>query len=435
MTSTDGAGTGPEGRRFFYGWYLVAVGFLANVAATFTLASTLSVFLKPLTEDLGVSRGVFSLLRSGESLIGAALAPMVGSLVDRYGGRWLMTLGALVVGGGFLLLSQVAEFWQFALVRWSLVSIGDAFVGSMVINVVISRWFIRKRGRAIAISSMGIGFSKVGMPVLAASLLLWLGWRVTWAVFGLLTLALVVGPAFVYVRRWPEDMGLHPDGTDGPSYERSSYANSRPGAPRPAAPEEVVWNRREAVRTRSFWLIVIIFGVSSVGVTGLNLHVFSYVIDTGHTPIVAATVMSTIALMQLASPLGWGLLTERIDLRKATMLKFLIQAAGLGLAITANNLVVLYSGFFLYGIGLGGGMVLPDIIWASYFGRLSLGKVRGLGLLVTNILSAAGPPFFGFLFDLTRSYLLSFNLFIVALIGSALLSLLLRPPEKRAKST
>ncbi|MBI2990942.1 MAG: hypothetical protein HYY47_02210 [Deltaproteobacteria bacterium] len=73
--------------QFFYGWYIVAVGFLANVASTFTLASTLSVFLKPLTEDLGVSRGVFSLLRSGESLIGAGLAPLVGSLVDRHGGR------------------------------------------------------------------------------------------------------------------------------------------------------------------------------------------------------------------------------------------------------------------------------------------------------------------------------------------------------------
>src|SRR5574341_421772 len=161
------AGRGPERREFFYGWTIVGVGFLANVASTFTLASTLSVFLKPLTEDLGVSRGLFSLLRSGESLISAGLAPVVGSLVDRHGGRLLMTFGALVVGAGFLLLSQVDEFWQFALVRWSLVSVGDALLGSMVINVTIARWFVRRRGRALALSSMGIGFGKVGMPVFA----------------------------------------------------------------------------------------------------------------------------------------------------------------------------------------------------------------------------------------------------------------------------
>ena len=432
MESIGEVGGVSEKRGIFYGWHIVAVGFLANVASTFGLASTLSVFLKPLTDDLGVSRGVFSLLRSGESLIGAGMAPMVGSLVDRHGGRLLMTFGALVVGAGFLLLSRVEEFWQFALVRWSLVSIGDAFMGYMVINVAISRWFIRKRGRALAISSMGIGFGKVGMPVVAASLLVWLGWRLTWAVFGILTLALVVGPALVYMRRRPEDMGLNPDGISDFLHQSSPSGEEkkRSALRSQTVSEEVIWSRKEAVRTPTFWVIVATVGVSSMGVTGLNLHVFPYINDIGHSAIVAATVMSVIALMQLASPLFWGLLAERIDVRKVTMLKFLIQAAGLWLAISTNHLVPLYLGFFLYGIGLGGSMVLPDIIWANYFGRLSLGTVRGLGLLLTHVLAAAGPPFFGFLFDITKSYLLSFALFIMVLILSAFLSLLLRAPQK-----
>ncbi|HEX9455932.1 MAG TPA: MFS transporter, partial [Candidatus Binatia bacterium] len=84
--------------KFFYGWYIVGVGFLSYLACAFHMSSTLSVFLKPLTEDLGVSRGMFSLLRSGEILIAGAMAPLVGPMVDRFGGRWLMTGGALVVG-------------------------------------------------------------------------------------------------------------------------------------------------------------------------------------------------------------------------------------------------------------------------------------------------------------------------------------------------
>jgi len=414
----------------FYGWYIVAIGFLANTASAFSLSSTLAVFLKPLTEDLGVSRGVFSLLRSGESLIGAALSPATGSLVDRHGPRWLMTCGALVVGIGMILLSQVQAFWQFLLVRWSL-SIGDAFMGSMVINVAIARWFIRKRGRALALSSMGIGFAKIGMPLFAASLLVWLGWRMTWAVFGVITLLLVVGPASIYMRRRPEDMGLDPDGLGNPFYEtRPSGAKGGPSKPQRPTADEVVWTRKEAARTRTFWLIVITLGVSNIGVAGLNLHVFSYVNDTGHSALVAAAVMSIIAFMQLAAPLMWGLLAERIDLRKVLMTKFLCQAAGLSLAISTNQLVFLYLGFFIYGVGLGGGMVLPDLLWANYFGRVSLGTVRGLGLLLTHSFSAVGPPFFGFLFDLTQSYLLSFTLFIIALLISAFLSLLLRPPRK-----
>ena len=107
----------------FYGWYIVGVGFLANVASSFALASTLSIFLKPLTAELGVSRGVFSLLRSGEGIIGACLAPLVGTLVDRYGGRWLMAIGAVIVGVGYFFLGHVDNFAQFAAIRLTLVTL------------------------------------------------------------------------------------------------------------------------------------------------------------------------------------------------------------------------------------------------------------------------------------------------------------------------
>jgi MFS family permease len=430
VESADEAGEAAKKSKVFYGWRIVAVGFLANIAATFALASTLSVFLKAITEQLGVSRGVFSLLRSGESIIGALLAPFIGTLVDRHGGRWLLAGGSVIVGVGYLVLSQVETFWQFVLIRLTLVTVGDALMSSLVINVVLSRWFLRKRGRAFAVSSMGVGFGKIGMPLFAAALLVWLGWRQAWAVFGLITVVLVVAPALLYVRRRPEDMGLQPDGPSGGA-DPGTAAGRQRGAARPSIETGVVWSRGEAVRTRTFWLVVITFGISSIGVTGLNLHVFAYVSDIGHSAIVAATVMSVIAFTQLASPLLWGLLAERVDLRKAAMMRFIIQAAGLLVAVGTGDLFLLYLGFFLYGIGLGGNMVLPDLIWANYYGPVSLGAIRGLGLLLTNLLAATGPPFFGFLFDMTGSYFLSFTLFSLALAVSAVLSLALRPPQKK----
>ncbi|MFC1814575.1 MFS transporter [Thermodesulfobacteriota bacterium] len=420
-------------KRIYYGWYIVGVGFLANTAAVFSLSSTLGVFMKPLTADLGVSRGVFSLLRSGESLISASLSPLVGSMVDRHGGRWLMTFGAVVVGIGFLMLSQVEAFWQFLCVRWTL-HIGDAFMAYLVVNVAISRWFIRKRGRAIAFSSMGVGFAKIGIPIITASLIAWYGWRMAWAVFGILTLILVVGPAAIYMRRRPEDMGFRPDGDSAPSEEASpSKGKSQPSTPHHRTlAEEVAWSRPEAVRTSTFWLIVTCLIFAHVGVAGLNLHLFSYVSDTSGSEIVAASVLSTLAFTQLSFPLIWGFVAERVEVRFALFLKFLIQASGLLLAISSARLFPLYFGFFLYGIGVSGGMVLPDLLWAHYFGRLSLGSIRGLGLMMVQTISAVGPPFFGFLFDITGSYFLSFTLLIVALTISANLCLVMRPPTKRA---
>jgi MFS family permease len=416
--------------KFFYGWYIVAVGFLAQVNCAFHMSSTLSVFLKPLTDDLAVSRGLFSLLRSGEILIAGLLAPLVGPLVDRYGGRWLMTAGALSAGVGFVLLSQVGSFWQFLLVRWTCVAIGGVFMCQMVVSVTISRWFVRKRGRAIAIASLGQGSAKVVIPIVTAALFVWAGWRSTWAIFGFLTLVLVVIPAALFMRRSPEEMGLLPDGAAAP-LTAVVEPKRVPEALR-GTHDQVVWSRREILGSRAFWMICFMYGMANVGIAGLNLHVFAYVTDIGFTTMVAATTLTIIASTQLGSTLFWGFISERVEIRHASMMMFLVQAAGLALAITTSQLMAVYVGFFFYGIGLGGSFVLQELIWATYFGRISLGTVRGLGIFVTYAFGAAGAPFFGFVHDLTGSYQSSFIAFAVALVVSAVLSAVVRAPRQTA---
>ena len=361
-------------------------------------------------------------------LVGAALAPFVGALVDRRGGRTIIVIGAFVASLGYVLLSLVGEFWQFFLLRCTLVVVGDTLMGSLVVMVIISRWFVRKRGRAIAAANLGTGVAKVSMPLFAATLFVWVGWRGAWTVFGVLTLALVVWPALAFIRSSPEDMGLTPDG-EAPLRPGSAAAE---GGSKVAArsPADVPWSRAEALRTRAFWLLVVTFGVANIGIAGLNLHVFAFVTDTGHSPLTAAGIMSTIAFTQAAFTLPWGLVAERIDIRKAAAAQFLIQVAGLALVLASTDLRLVYAGFFIYGIGLGGGFVLREVIWANYFGRLSLGAVRGMGMLLTQIFAGGGAPFFGYLFDATGSYSLSFTLFIGALLASAVLVMFVQPPKK-----
>ncbi len=418
-------------KTIYYGWIIVAVGFLAHIASAFSISSTLSAFLKPLSADLGISRGTFSLIRSGEIIIGAAAAPVIGTLMDRYGGRWLMAAGGLISGAGFILLGQAQGFVQFMLVRWLLISPGDSLMGSMVVNVSISRWFVRMRGRALAIAGMGHGLAKVCMPLAAATLMLYVGWRGAWVIFGVFALLLVVAPALLFMRRSPEEMGLQPDG--GPvEVKETTAAAKKPPRHAKRTGADVEWSRSEALRTPVFWLIACTFGVAQIGVTGLNLHVFSYVTDQGYSSLVAASVMSVIAVMQLSTPIVWGTLADRMDNGILNMAKCAFQGAGLLVALALPGMVSLYAGFFIYGIGMGGTAVLAETIWADFFGRTSLGKIRGMGSLVTSIFSACGPPFFGLLFDYTRSYYLSFNIFIAMLFIAAVLSLCLRPPTKSA---
>jgi MFS family permease len=355
--------------------------------------------------------------------------------VDRYGGRWLMAVGALLAGIGFALLSQTTAFWQFLLVRWFFVTIGGVFMCYMVVTVTISRWFVKKRGRAIAIATLGQGISKVGIPLLAATLFVWLGWRHTWTVFAIMTVALVVLPAIVFMRHSPEEMGLQTDGMSVSSdfLTKSGdvkLANAKPGADNLQA--DVVWTRREVVRTRAFWLLCLTFGIANVGIAGLNLHVFAHISDIGYPSFIAATVLSIIAFTQLGSTMFWGVISERVEIRKATVLMFLIQAAGIGIAVSTKALLAIYAGFFIYGVGLGGSLVLQEVIWANYYSRASLGVVRGLGMLITLAFGAGGAPFFGFIFDATGSYSVSFVIFALALLVCAFLALAADAPQKRS---
>lgn len=415
-------------RKIFYGWYIVGVGFICYLGSSFALSSTLSIFMKPLTAEFGVSRGVFSFARSGEVMLSSVIAALAGPLIDRRGARWLIVAGALVGGAGFILLSQVQEFWQFMVVRWLPITVGDTLMGYMVVNVMISRWFIRRRGRAISIANTGNGIAKASMPLLAVWLFALVGWRSTWMVFGLLTLALVVLPAFLVVRRSPEDMGLQPDGALAPPGPGPGGAPDR-AAREPIAPD-VPWTRREAVGTSTFWLLVVTYGTVTFGIIGLNLHIFPYITDIGHSPETAAAVMGMMALTQMAGNLVWGVVGEHMDVRKAAAVQFLLQVCGLGLALAPLGPASVYLGFLVYGFGLGGILVIRELLWANYFGRVSLGRVRNLGIMITRVFTTVGPPFFGFFHDYTGSYFLSFGVFIGALLLSAFLILVVRPPRK-----
>lgn len=431
MEDRSDAGDSARSSSFFYGWYIVGVGILVNIAGTFAFSSTLSIFLKPITEELGVSRGAFSLIRTFEIGIAALIVPLLGPWIDRYGGRGVLVLGALMEGTGLLLSGLVQTFWQFVLVRCSLVIAGEALLGSLVINVTIAQWFVRKRGRAMGIANLGTGIAKLGIPLCAASLFVLVGWRSTWAIFGIIAPLLVVAPALIFMHRKPEDIGLRPDGEPPlQNLDKLFMGGETPTSERRPNHAETRWRRSEVMRLPSFWLLIFTFGIASVGIAGLNLHIFSYVTDIGYSPLVAASFMSTIALTQLGSTLIWGMLADRFDVRKVSSVQFLIQGVGLVTAISSADILLVYAGFFLYGTGLAGSFVLREVIWANFFGRASLGTVRGLSLFFSHLFAASGAPFFGFLHDRMGSYSLSFTIFSCALFTSSLLILLAKSPRQ-----
>ncbi len=407
----------------YYGWYIVAVAFMIGLVSPGLISSTPQVFLKPMTEELGWNRGFFSLAVSLGGLLSAPLALWVGPIIDRRGARGPMLIAGLLIGAAFIGLGLVQTKWQFLVLRSAMAPLAMAGLGQLATQVTVSNWFVKKRGRALAITAMGMSTGWTVVPPLATYLIATLGWRQAWMVLGLLAWALVLAPAWLIVKRRPEDIGLLPDG--GPTVTPSETQR------RPAP--EVTWTRQEAVRTPALWLLAFSLPLGMMGMSAITQHLYSYVTDMHFSQATAATVTMTIYLVAVAIKLPWGFVAERVSPRYCLATVFFVLGLGLGLLVlSGDNRIALYVVAGLLGAFWGGIPPLQGLLWAGFFGRMSLGRVQSLAMLVSAAFTPLGPVLAGYLWDVTGTYRNVFTYYMVPSVAAGVLLLLARPPRKKA---
>ena len=412
------------GRPLYYGWYIVAVAFVASMMSSGVQAYTVGVFLKPMTEELGWTRTDISLGQTVSTVVTGLMAVVVGPLIDRRGGRLLMVVGAFIGGLGFMLLGQVHELWQYYAIRGGLITVGSVGMGALVVNVAISNWFIRMRGRAVAIGAMGISLSALILPLLSTQVIDAYGWRAAWIVIGAFVWLLVIPTAALAMRRRPEDYGLEPDGGPAPPGSRARNVGELGDAR---------WTRAQVLRTPTLWMLIATFGLSSMGLGAMLLHAIPYLTDIGFSRAQAAAAFGMVGAAGLMSKPLWGLALDRFQTRYCAASEFLLMAAGMVLILAINGVVMMYVAIFVFGLGIGGSVTVREVVWANYFGRLTLGAVRSVGRPFTIVSSAGGPVFAAAAYDIGGSYHMAFVTFIgTYVLAAAMIMVTPRPSPPRA---
>lgn len=413
----------PAGRpRIFHGWYIVAFAFVAQMVAG---PYVFGVFFRPMTEELHWSRGDFALANTVSVVVGGAIGFFVGPMVDGRHGRWLVMAGAVVAGISLGSLAFISELWQFWVLRGVIYVIGSAGISPLVVNATLSKWFVRQRGRAISIASMGLSAGAVVLAPAVAWVIEVYGWRSAWAVQGAVLLVALVIPAAVIIRRQPEDVGQLPDGeTSAPP----TASSSMPVAPARSALTEHQWTRAEAVRTKELWLLIAIFGVGGLPASAIVLHLIPFLQDVGFSVAVAVFIVGFENLFALISKPIWGYYLDQFDPRHLVALGWgfkLIPLFALPLIGSDYGVAAVLPLVALYGAGVGSGQTGQEVIWAHYFGRRHIGAVRSIAMPFSIIFGAGGTWFAGAAWDATGSYTMSFMLFAalsaVAMIGIVLI--------------
>jgi MFS family permease len=428
--------------KYFYGWNIVGVAFVASFAHSAQISSLLGVFMKSMERDLGFTRTAISGVQTLARIIEAFLAPFLGPLVDRGWGKRLMIGGALIAGLAYIMLSQVQSLWQLYLIKGLIAGVGLAGFGQLVVLVAVSNWFVAKRGRALGITAMGGSVGSLTMIPLLTFLIAATSWRWGWGFLGIMIWSTVLLPAIFLMVRRPEDIGLEPDGrtpgADGADVPlsvqseetvsshgmRGMRGNTRKGN------EDVLWSRRDVLMTRTFWLLTFTLGLSHMAMQAINLHLIPYIEDIGHATTLAAMAITARSTMSLVGSPLWGFAAERWEPRYLVSFKFLMYATGILVLMNATSAVAIFSAVLIYGMGMAGTNVMVEVMWANYYGRFALGMVRGMGMPFMTGVSAVGPLIAGIIYDSTNSYNVAFIAIIACSVVSAVLILFCTYPKR-----
>ena len=383
--------TAPPG-AVYYGWVLIAVLGLTTIVSYGTTQYFFGVILVPIQHDQGWSRGALSGAYSAALLVAGVLGLPVGSLVDRHGARLLMAAGSLLGAICLVLLSRVTELWQFYLLWGGGLGVAMALTLYPVSFTVITNWFLRRRGTALAALTLIGGFSSPIYVPLAGLLVARLGWRQTMLIFAATQLVIALPLHGVLLRRHPEDLGLQPDG------KPPSGAHGMVRAPADGT------TVGEALRRLGFWTLTVSFGLAAFAQSVVLAHQVAYMIGRGFDPVLSAGLAGLVGVASLPGRLVFNLLSDRFGPQRLLVLCTLIQAAGAVLLVMASSQIWLWAYVVVYGAAFGAVSPLRASTMADQFGRRAYGAITAAGGLPVAVLGAAGPLVAGILFDRLGGY-------------------------------
>ena len=385
--------------RIFYGWWMVGAGFLAAFTTAGAQGYIAGAFMVPMSDELGWTRAQFLYGQTVGQFFMAFAGFFVGAYVDRYGARPLMFIGAALLAGALFAISEIHELWQWVILRGVFSMLGAALLGFLAVNVTLSKWFVEQRGRAIGLASIGVSMAGILLPVVATWYVDEFGWRATWRVMAL-GVVMLGFPAAAIMRRTPEDYGMHPDG-------KSESQMASGGGARAMADFANSFTRRQAIRTQALYVLIMTFGLGSLGLMTIIVLSIPYLTDSGFSRGTAAIMLSILAIPAGVSKPVWGWMADVWSERLSTSLSFIMNAVAMIIIVLAAQTqatLMLAVGFFVVGWGIGGQIPLQETIWASYFGRRYIGAVRSVAMPFTMLIAASGPILVATYFDTFGNY-------------------------------
>jgi MFS family permease len=394
---------------FFYGHLLVVAAFLIMVVM-WGLYYSFGVFFNPLLSEFSWTRTMISGAFSLSAVMTGLLAIATGRLTDKYGSRIVMTICAIFLGLGFVLMSKTSAVWQIYLFFG--VIVGTGMAGAFVpLMSTVARWFVEKRSTMTGIVTTGISVGTMVGPPLAHRLISAYGWRMSYVLMGSLALAAVLIAQIL--KHDPSRVGQLPYGRHGEQPQETGLYT-----------EGLSLN--ESIRSAQFWIVFSVFFCLGFCVFAIIVHITPHAIERGISPAMAANILATIGGMNIVGRVVLGRVADIIGNKKAFILGFILMSTALLFGVIPVRLVwILFLCAGVFGLANGTCVASQSPLVAEIFGLNSHGVILGFLACGFTLGGAIGPFLAGYIFDIKQSYALAFLVCAgISLVGLALSGLL-----------
>jgi len=402
-------------REIFWGWFIVAGAFLV-MGINYGARYCFGVFLKPMTEEFALSRSVISLAATINILLYAVGAIFVGRMLDRIAPRWIITAGACLAACGYILTGFVSSPLGFYITYGLMVGLGTTGMGVVTCTSSVGKWFIKKRGLAIGLTSMGISFGTIVLTPLAGYIVNFFNWRTGLIALGIITFLVGLIVSQTLMRKTnPEAHGLLPDGDKTAIPHQISLS-----------PSFYKISTLVLFKDSRFWTLAVCQGLAFMVSMSVFVHQVAYATDNGIGKLAAATSLAAISFTGFIGQFFFGWLSDHIkDPKYSFSLGTTFMLIGMILLINARSVGELYFYALIYGFGYGSLAPAIPIIAADRFGRQVLGSIYGLLTFFIGLGGSIGPFLGGFIYDFAGSYgyLWIINIIVLIFITLAMLTL------------
>lgn len=402
-----------EKRISYYGWVVVGAGLIILTVEAGILL-TFGVFFKPILAEFGWTRSVLSGVFSASMIVRILSSLALGYLADRFGARPIVILGGLLAAIALFLTSTFITLWQLYVYYSLLFSIG-ASCAYIPITSNVSKWFRKNRGLAVGIVVMGLGLGGLIMSPLAGVLISSYGWRQSYVILGVIMLVTLVGSGILLKK--PPESGISK--TDVKVSE-GDFLTSR----------VETYTLGQALRTRAFWMQGLSWFCLCAALYSILVHIVSYAINIGISPIKASAVLGMIGGFSLLGRVAMGYISDQLGRKRSVALASAISAFSLMGILLSRDLNMFYVSSFVFGVSYGGWGAQMPTMPADHFGEKNSGTILGAIFLVGGAGMAVGPWLGAHIIDFSGSYKYLFLMASVASFLGFVFSLLIKPPHR-----